>query len=151
MKPITSFLLAALVLLAIPACNTTPGSAPDRSAAITSAVLELAGTSFAPVLTNNPQYRPVASAVADALGTLESGTITADTVRAFVGALAERQRFTAEQRAYAELVTAAAWSIYTAQTGQTSAQLSDPRTVAWIAAFRRGLITALTITPAPAA
>lgn len=145
MKPITSFLLAAIVLLAIPACNTTTGTAPDRSAAITGAVLELAGTAIAPVLLNNPEYRPVAAAVADAIGTLEAGTINAETIRAFVGALATRQGWKPDQRAYAELMAASAWTIYTAQTGRTEAPVADPQTLAWISAFRRGLQTAVAL------
>lgn len=151
MKPITTLLLAALTLLFLPACNTTTGTNPDRSAAITGAVLELAGTAIAPVLTNNPEYRPVASAVAEALGTLEAGTINAETIRSFVGALAIRQNWKPDQRAYAELISASAWTIYTAQTGQTSAPISDPQTLAWISAFRRGLQTAVALSAAPAA
>ena len=151
MKSITTILLAALALLCLPACNTTTGTNPDRSAAITSAVLELAGTAIAPVLTNNPEYRPVAAGVADALGTLETGTITAETIRSFVGALAERQGWKPDQRAYAELMAASAWTIYTAQTGQTSAPISDPQTLAWISAFRRGLQTAVALSAAPSA
>lgn len=151
MKSITSLLLAALALLALPACVTTTGSNSDRSAAITSAVLELAGTAIAPVLTNNPEYRPVAAGVADALGTLEAGTITAETIRSFVAALAERQGWKPDQRAYAELMAASAWTIYTAQTGQTSAPISDPQTLAWISAFRRGLQTAVALSAAPSA
>lgn len=145
MKSITTLLLAALALLCLPACNTTTGSNSDRSAAITSAVLELAGTAIAPVLTNNPEYRPVADGVADALGTLETGTITAETIRAFVGALATRQGWKPDQRAYAELMAASAWTIYTAQTGRTEAPVADPQTLAWISAFRRGLQTAVAL------
>lgn len=143
MKLFTSIILAALVLFAATACTTSTN--PDRSAAMTSAMLELAGTSFAPVLANNPQYRPVAQAVAEALGTLQTGTLDADTVRAFAGLLAERKGFTPAQRAYAELVAAAGWGIYTAQTGNTVATVGDANTQAWIAAFRRGLTTAIAI------
>jgi hypothetical protein len=144
MKLFTSIVLAALVLFAATACTTTSTN-PDRSAAMTSAMLEIAGTSFAPVLANNPQYRPVAQAVAEALGTLQTGTLDADTVRAFVGLLAERKGFTPAQRAYAELLAAAGWGIYTAQTGNTVATVGDANTQAWIAAFRRGLTTAIAI------
>ncbi len=150
MKYLTTLIFAALALLCLQACTTTTGTNPDRSAAITSAVLELAGTAIAPVLTNNPEYRPVASGVAEALGTLETGTITAETVRSFIAALAERQGWAPDQRAYAELMAASAWTIYTAQTGQTSAPVSDPQTLAWISAFRRGLQTAVALSAAPA-
>ena len=151
MKTITSLLIAALALLVLPACNTMPVANPDRSAAITSAVLELAGTAIAPVLTNNPEYRHVASGVADALATLETGTITAETIRSFVGSIADRQEWKPDQRAYAELMAASAWTIYTAQTGKTSAPISDPQTLAWISAFRRGLQTAVALSAPPVA
>lgn len=147
---ILALMFAAVAAFGLSGCATsTTGTNPDRSAAITSAVLELAGTSFAPVLVNNPSYRPAAQAVADALATLQTGTLDAETVRAFVGILSERKGFTPEQRAYAELVAAAAWNIYTAQTGNVVAQIGDANTQAWIAAFRRGLITALAISAAP--
>lgn len=151
MKITTSIILAALAPLVLPACNTATLHDPDRSDAITGAVLELAGTAIAPVLSNNPEYRPVAVAVADALGTLEAGTINAETIRAFVGALASRQVWKPDQRAYAELMAASAWTIYTAQTGRTEAPISDPQTIAWLAAFRRGLQTAVALSAPPTA
>lgn len=143
MKPITSLLLAAFALLVLPACTTTQVSDHDRKVAITGSMLELAGTVFAPVLANNPDYRPVAQAVADALGTVETGTISAESLGLFVGTLAETHKFTAEQKAYAQLLVAAGWNIYTAQTGRTVAEVGNPDIQTWVAAFRRGLITAL--------
>lgn len=142
MKILTS-LLAAFALLVLTACTTVTAPDHDRSVAITGAMLELAGTAFAPVLANNPDYRPVAQAVADTLGTLEAGTISAESLGLFVGTLAETHKFTAEQKAYAQLLVAAAWNIYTAQTGRTVAEVGNPDIQTWVAAFRRGLITAL--------
>lgn len=140
-----AFVALALVALLFSACTTTSTTPQDRSAAITSAMLELAGTSFAPILANNPDYVPVAQAVADGLGVVELGEINADTIRAFVAQIAQHHQFSPAQRAYAELIVTSAWTIYTAQTGTTSAQLSDPNIKAWVASFRRGLASAIAI------
>lgn len=146
LRSLTPILLSIFALVAFTACTTTGGTSnPDRSAAITSAMLEIAGTSFAPVLANNPDYTPVAQAVADALGLLEAGDINSDSIRAFVAQVVTSHGFTPAQRAYAELVVSAAWNVYTAQTGNVTAQIGDANTKAWIASFRRGLLAAITI------
>lgn len=146
LRSLTLALFAVFALVAFTACTTTGGTSnPDRSAAITSAMLEIAGTSFAPVLANNLDYVPVAQAVADALGVLETGEINLDTIRSFVAQVAQHHGFTPAQRAYAELVVSAAWNVYTAQTGNVTAQIGDANANAWIASFRRGLLAAITI------
>ena len=119
------------------ACTTTATSGvSDKQAAITAGVLNLAGTSVAPVLKNNPEYIPVAQAVYDGLGTISTSSIDAKTISEWVAAIGKQKNWNSGQVAYAQTVATSAWSVYTSYTGETSATVSDPKIQSWIAAFR---------------
>ena len=142
-----SLLLCALLGLGLglanTACTTTATSAKQTQ--ITAAVLNLAGTSMAPVLKNNPTYIPAAQAVQEALGTLSDGQLDAAKITAWVAQVAAHKKWDAAQTIYAQTLCASAWSIYTTSTGQNSAAISDPNVQLWLKAFREGLGNAVLI------
>jgi len=129
-------------------CATTAAAPSAKQTQLTAAVLNLAGTSVAPILQKNPAYIPVAQAVVDGLDTLTTGTFDAAKIGSWITQLAVRKGWDAAQTIYAQTITTAAWSIYTTSSGQSSAQIADPNVQTWLKAFRAGLGNAITIAQA---
>lgn len=142
-------LLAVGSSLSFVGCATSSTSTTtDKEAAITAGVLNLAGTSIAPVLKNNPSYITVAQAIYDGLGAISTEKIDAKTIAEWISVIGVQKKWDAAQVAYAQTLATSAWSIYTSTSGEPSAAITDPKIKSWIAAFRSGLGNAIAIAEA---
>lgn len=139
MKPI----LAAILLVFVAGCTTTPIAPSAAQQRAADAVEDLIAVGLVPVLSKNPTYLPVAKGVASALGTFAGSSLTPADVDAF---LAKTTLKDEDKRTVAGIVNAA-WATYQKRYAQQVGESIRPDVKLFLGAVSNGIESAIAAVP----